>query len=125
MGLYVIMGQGDGSDTSPRRPRYIPDLGVEWSAMDAGPTDLFLVSAEVDAAAEAMLRTLPDVFVVPDLDRTVDSIEAGALVFLLGNQAGIVLGTTWRQAMRHVAIHFLQAQFAQTLGPISLGSHVL
>jgi hypothetical protein len=115
-GIYLVAAEGDGTDANPRRPKYVPALGVEWSAMDFGAAPVFLVRANLSAAQETLLEINADFFTVPALDETLTAGQVSAVQTRLENNgipAGwVTTARTWRQVLRIVAAMFQLCQRA-------------
>lgn len=63
--FYVVPKDGDGTNDSPFRPKYIDDAGLGYSAMDYGLEDTFLVACEVSDAQHTLLASQLDVIAIP------------------------------------------------------------
>lgn len=115
-GIYIVAGEGDGTKAAPRRPKYVPALGVDWTAMDFGGSLVFLVRADLTIAQETTLGLNSDFFAVPDLDTQLTAGQVSAAQTRLENHgipAGwITTSRTWRQVLRVVAGMFQLSQRA-------------
>jgi hypothetical protein len=116
MGLYLVAAEGAGTRGDPRRPKYIPALGVDWTAMDFGAAPVFLVEAPLATLTETTLDLNADFFTVPALDSTLTAGQVTAVktrLEALGVPAGwVTTALTWRQVLRTVASIFQLAQRA-------------
>lgn len=124
--LYVVPAIGDGTPKDARRPKYVADAGVNFSAMDYGFEPVFLLAADTDATLDATIDAAADAERVPNnLD---GNPGAGAVTtvqnFLenLNVPAGWVnTGLTWRQIVRVIAglFQFMQRCYGLS-GNVSL-----
>ena len=135
-GIHIVAGEGAGTKADPRRPKYIPALGLSWTAMDYGAAPFFVVRADLSAAQETTLGLNADAFTVPALDVTLNAAQVTALQTRLeavGIPAGwITTARTWRQVLRAIAamcqlaqaanVSIAQANLDQTMSQIAVGT---
>ncbi len=106
--LYFVPAEGTGTRSDPHRPTYLQALGEPWSGMTYGAEPLFLVGANLSAAADASLAGQADVFALPvDLDARFTGPTLGAFIaFLATHQIPTDWVSTrmgWREALRTIA----------------------
>jgi hypothetical protein len=102
--LYLCPIIGAGTFTDQRHPKYISDLGVQWSMIDYGFQPFCLVAANVSDAQDAALVLNSDVTKIPDnLDSNVAvTATQNALESLQIPANWINASNTYRQVLRIV-----------------------
>lgn len=113
--FYIVPKVGAGMDDDAIRPKYIGDGGINYSAMDYGLENVFLVGADVTDAQHASLAAQIDVIAIPsDLDSLV---SITALTTVQSRMEGILVpaewlttGNSYRDVIRTVGKLFLLMQ---------------
>jgi len=70
MAFFVVPLEGAGTDLDPRRPKYVPALGVDWAMVDHG--EAAIVWANATPAQSASIGTHADALVVPPLGNAIN-----------------------------------------------------
>lgn len=92
--FYVVPKVGTGASMEdPLRPKYIPELGQLWSAMDYGKEGTMLAAADVTSAQHTALAANADVTAIPAaLDSTVTN---GALTTIRAQLEALKIPAGW------------------------------
>lgn len=99
MSFFLVPIQGTGARGDPRRPKYIPALGVAWSMADFG--DSAIVWAAASGAQETTIAANSDATVIPPLDNTVAvNATKNALEALNMPAQWVTAGMTYRTVLR-------------------------
>jgi hypothetical protein len=70
--IYLIPIEGTGIDKDGRRPKYMTELGTDWSMIDYGQQPVGLVAADLDVTQAGVLEAHADVSKIPDnLDQSI------------------------------------------------------
>lgn len=114
--FYIVPKVGDGlSLPTAFRPKYVPELGVSYSAMDYGKEDTMLVGADVTSAQHQSLNANLDVTAIP---QNLDSNVSSAALVTIQNKleaikvpgSWVTTSTTYRQVVGNIGRIFLLMQ---------------
>lgn len=113
--LPIVRVEEPGIPGLARKPKYIPDLGVNWGMKHYGRIDAALVAADVTQAQHEQVMSNPDVETAPlNIDQNISDIaipRVTAIMEQLRIPAGWVNNTfTYRQILRMIAGLFGFAQ---------------
>lgn len=106
MSFYLVPIVGSGTKIDPRRPKYVPALGVPWQMVDFG--DSAIVWANASPPQDSTIGANADATVIPALDNTV-AVTATKNALEALNMPGqwVTAGMTYRSVLR-VAIGMAQ-----------------
>lgn len=99
MSFFIVPIEGAGTSHDPRRPKYIPALGVEWAQVYFGNTSI--VWASTTPQQETIVGANSDALVVPPLDNQVALVATqNALEAQSIPAQWITAGMTYRIVLR-------------------------